>query len=290
MIEEKHGALTHRTSVCLVGLTGPPFEALRYLITHLNELQGSLEFELLSPAKDDPLVKLLLGPQPVRVDKKFNQEIKGFADRLDKRTARDEVGFKLQAARRCNYVVVSLAQLSNKFYAWDRGRTSVLALGDWERSLAPPSLVEYALALVLRLAAGYAVPKVEKAKHLATRGCVFDFNPNLQTVRLKVLNSFICSDCTKALTAAKGEQFAEDLLLLLGKTWLGDMEEPRAPAALCRKLGYDLFLTKGIQPSLFQTLSAKLQGDLVAEILKLITAVILAYLLFRLGLSAGGND
>jgi len=280
----------HRTAVCLVGIDGPSFEALRYLITHLNELQQSLEFELVAPNMDDELVQLLSGSKRIVAGEAFDNLVLGFAERQDAYNAVWEDGYKMARAASCEYVIVSLARLSNNYYAWGVGRTSLLALGNWESSFAPPSLVEYALTLIMRLAASDAVPEVENAKHLATKGCLFDFNPNLTTVRLKVLSSIICSECGKAFVKADRQRLADDLRYLLGKTWLGKSDDPLAPAGICQKLGYDLFLTRGIQPSLVQTLKVKLQGDLVSEVLKLIAAVILAYVLFRLGFSAGDEN
>lgn len=282
MADEHHRA-THRAAVCLVGMDGPAFEALRYLLTHMNELQQSLEFELVWVNPNDPLVQRLSGPQPVMMDSDLDSLVEEFAKRQDIFNASLEEGYGIAPASPCEYIILSLARLSNNYYAWGIGRTSLLALGGWDKSFAPPSLVEYALTSILRLAASDAVPQVEGAQHLATRGCVFDFNPDLHTVRLKVLNSFICSSCTKALIDAGETRLAEDLRLLLGKTWLGDAADPRAPAALCRKLGYDLFLTRGIQPTFLQSIGSQLRSGVVSELVKISGLIVATGLLIVFG-------
>jgi hypothetical protein len=276
---------TYRCGVCLIDFDGPVYEALRYLITHMNELQESLEFELVNVDSDDLLIECLTGTQPAEPTSGL---IEGFAQRQDARNRKLEDGYGLLPDNPDGYVVVSLAQLSNRHYLWGFDRTSVLALGAWNRSLAPPSLVEAIVTFILQVAGGAATPAARDRTHLGTKGCLFDFNVSLPTARYKVLNSFICRGCREAMVDAGQAQLAKDLRELLGKYWLGKATDPIAPAGICRKLGYDLYLTKGVRPTFREAAAAQLQGSWVGELLKVAGIVLAAALVLILGIKGAG--
>ena len=278
---------TYRCGVCLIGFGGPAYEALRYLITHLNELQESLEFELVYVHPADALVGRLTGAQPVAASD-LRTLIEGFAQRQDEWNRKLEEGYGLEPDNPDTYVVVSLAELSSHYYLYGFGRTAVLALGEWNRSLAPPSLVEAIVTLILRVAAGAAAPAARDRAHLGTKGCLFDFNPSLETARYKVLNSFICRGCREAMVDSGQAKLAEDLRELLGKYWLGKATDPIAPAGICRKLGYDLYLTKGVKPTFREAAAAQLQGSWASELLKVAGIVLAAALVLILGIKGTG--
>lgn len=288
---DKPAPPTYRCGVCLIGFEGPVCEALRYLITHMNELQKSLEFELVNfdpvgPADPpDTLVECLTGAQPVAPTADM---IGGFAKRQNARNREREKGYDLVANNPDFYVVVSLARLSNHHYLWSVDGTSILALGEWNRSLAPPSLVEAIVTLILQVAGGAAAPAARANTHLGIKGCLFDFNPSLQTARYKVLNSFVCRGCREAMEHAGQAKLAKHLRELLGKYWLGKATDPIAPAGICRKLGYDLYLTKGVRPTFREATAAQLQGSWVGELLKVAGIVLAAALVLILGIKGTG--
>jgi hypothetical protein len=269
---------TYRCGVCLIGFDGPAYEALCYLVTHLNELQHSLEFELVDVDSTDDLVELLLDEKAAAP---AAGPIEHFADRQDARNLALEQKHGLLPKNPDSYVVVSLALLEDHHHLWRHGRTSVLALGGWNRSLAPPSLVEVMMTHIVQVAGAAATAA---RPHLGTRGCLFDFNPGLRTARYKVLNSFICRACRDSMS----EKQEEDLRELLGKYWLGQATNPIAPAGICRKLGYDLYLTKGVRPTFREAAAAQLQGSWVGELLKVAGIVLAAALVLVLGMKGAG--
>ena len=63
------------------------------------------------------------------------------------------------------------------------------------------------------------------------------------------------------------------------------MDDPCSPACIVSKLGYDLFLTKGIKPSFSENIRALLREELTKEILKLVGGILLAFLLLKFGLT-----
>jgi hypothetical protein len=64
--------------------------------------------------------------------------------------------------------------------------------------------------------------------------------------------------------------------------WLGKLDDPRSPAGIVKKLGYDLFLTQGIKPTPLEKIRGILLDEGVKEFVKLFFAVILGILTARL--------
>lgn len=77
---------------------------------------------------------------------------------------------------------------------------------------------------------------------------------------------------------------ADDIARVLDFGWVGTTSNPHCPAAIVAKLGYDLFLTKGIQPTFVENIRSMLRDEATKEIIKLVFAILLAALLLRLGL------
>ena len=75
-----------------------------------------------------------------------------------------------------HFVFVCLASFDDNFFTCRRGSCSVLAMGSWERVMAPPTLVEFILTFLVREAAAAASSGLSRSIHLGTKGCVFDFD------------------------------------------------------------------------------------------------------------------
>ena len=257
--------------------------ATRYLILQLNGLQDSLEFEILPEPSKDPLWNLLSSRQPIAREA-VKECARGFATRyarywgdlLSQSIASESVPDHI--------VVVSLARFADNFYSTTLDRLAILALGNWKRYMAPPSLIEFISVLVVRLAIGLVDPSVRRSSHLGTRGCLWDFNPYLDEVRFKVLVGRVCPACQAALRSGPLAPLADQLPTLLSRAWLGKRDEPQSVAATCAKLGYDLFSTKGARPNVRERLTSVVQEEGAKEILKWLSAFLLAAILVWLGL------
>jgi hypothetical protein len=68
--------------------------------------------------------------------------------------------------------------------------------------------------------------------------------------------------------------------------WLGKVDDPLSPAGITRELGYNLFLTQGIKPTLWESIRATLRDEGSKELIKMIGLIIGALLLFWLGLKS----
>ncbi len=172
------------------------------------------------------------------------------------------------------------------------GKFTILALAGWQRNLAPPSLIEYILSLILRQSVALGSPSLKLSVHFGTKGCLCDFSRSLDDVRLNVMNGFVCSYCREAFKHDGLTTLADELEYVLKKDWLGNVTEPYAPARLAANMGYNLFVTKGFIMSRREKLQSLLTEQFFTQLIALIAAtiaaviagIIVAYLVLRFGL------
>jgi hypothetical protein len=258
--------------------------ALKYLVLHLNCLQRKIEFEFL-PEFDDPFLRLMESGKVVNRDQAAI-EAALFVDRCSEHLSSLGRAYQLPGDG-CvpgNFIVVTLATFHNRHYGLNGERFALMALGDWEKSMAPPSIIEMILTLVLRQAVGFLSPAFMRSRHLGTKGCLFDFTSNLADVKFKTLQGFICSDCRGVLASEGHPDLADSLEVALNRRWIRRRSLPGSPASIVSKFGYDLFVTKGLQPTMFEALFSALRRDGVKELLKIASNLLLAALLLWLGL------
>jgi hypothetical protein len=176
-------------------------------------------------------------------------------------------------------VFVSLATLDGHYYYIYEPEYSAIFLGDWNTKMAPPSILESLLTLIIREGIYALVPNTTAGlTHYATRGCVGDFNASLRDTRYKVLQGFLCSECRGSVEAAVGSEACAAWTALLGKSWIGTVADSTSPATIVKKLGYNLFLTEGFAPTYRERFLQLLQEDGTKEFLKLVSAVLAAVL------------
>jgi hypothetical protein len=182
------------------------------------------------------------------------------------------------------FVVITMARFSDEHYGLKQKEIQIQALGDWERCMAPPSIFEFIITLLLRQAASFAAPSLSKSVHLGTKGCLFDFTADLGEARYKALQAFVCSVCRDRLQGDNAAQIADEVVKALSMDWLGKLDDPHSAAGIVKKLGYDLFLTQGIKPTWTERIRGILLDEGAKEFVKFIFAVILMGLLVWLGL------
>jgi hypothetical protein len=257
--------------------------ATTYLILHLNNIQQVIEFEFLPSPEDDPFWKYLQLHVPINriragaLASQFKERYKSYWKNEISRT---------EASERVpeNIIVISLVNFLDNYYSITVDGISILALGNWKRYMAPPSLLEFILILTIRLAIGLIDPRMRSWRHLGTKGCLWDFNPYLDDVRQKILLGYVCDECRKNLENGVLAPIVPDLTHILSKTWIGNKNDPQSVASICSKLGYDLFIAKGLQPTFHETMISILQQEGLKEIIKWIFAIILAIVLVWIGL------
>lgn len=183
-----------------------------------------------------------------------------------------------------NFVVISLAKFSDEHYGLKAGHVQVQALGNWERGMAPPSILEFIIVLLMRQAASFINASLSKSVHLGTKGCLFDFTADIAEARYKALQSFVCTDCRARMHESGSPHLAHDLANVLDLNWLGVPSDPHCPAGIVANLGHDLFLTKGIKPSLWENIRSILRDEGTKQAIQIVGALLLAALLWKLHL------
>lgn len=250
----------------------------------MNTIQQTFEFELLDTSDGNGSLLKQLTPTLSSNREEVKNGIPSFLTHYEDSLNNEIKKYNLKEPLPDYYVLVTMARFSDNYYSTRKDKLSILALGNWERNMAPPSIVEFILTLIIREAISTISPSLRGSIHMGTKGCLMDFTPTLNEVRLKVFNGFICSYCQEALTKDGLTTLVPELILVLRKQWLGNIKEPNSPAGITSKLGYNLFTTKGLEPTIYENLLAKIQEEGVKQLLNIIGVVIIAILLllFRL--------
>jgi hypothetical protein len=271
-----------RIGVLLADLKDVNVPALKYLILQLNSLQRAFEFEFLPCDLEHKFIAMLAPNSQVERETTRGAVVQFLEDcRPYLQTHVTENGLKEPPPN--YFVLVTLARFSDEYYTMRKKELSVIALGNWKRKMAPPSILEFLVTLLLREAVASVSKTLRGSIHLGTKGCLFDFTFNLEDARFKVLQGFVCNHCRTGLQADGYPDLARELAVVLSKEWLGKSNDPGSPAGIVSNFGFDLFLTKGLKPTAWESFLSTIQQEGVKEILKLIGAVILAGLIVWLG-------
>lgn len=258
-------------------------EPLKYILLKLNTLQQSVEFQIFDYTASDSLLLELAKPGEINSEY-IRGRLPGLASTFAIWVKDKEREFDLAPSPPGHLVVISLARLHDNFYSLEEPGVSLQALGNWERSMAPPSILEFIVVLLMAQSARVACPALYNGRHFGTRGCLYDLTANLEDARYKALMPFICSSCGQIMGDAGAALLARDLERVLDLRWLGLPTDPHSPASILRKLGYDLFLTRGIETSISERLLALVRDEATKAVVKLAFAVLAALLLLRLNL------
>lgn len=272
-----------RLSLICADLGVLPRPAFEYLVLNLNTRQQDVEFEIISV---DPMHPFLLSMAPgstISVEE-FGERATSFIAETGKDIETASKKWGRDDGMLGRPLLISLARLDVRWYHLYEETYSALFLGDWDSTMAPPSILESLVSFVTMEGLYLTFPDdPRKLSHLQTRGCLGDFNETLRDVRYKILQGFLCHDCRSIVESGLGAERTALWTTLLSKTWLGETNETTAPANLVAKLGYNLFVTKGLAPTRTEKLLNTIQEEGVKELLKVAGAVILAGLIFYLG-------
>ena len=286
-VQLHHNHEVTRVGVILGDLGKLNVSALKYLVVHLNTLQTSFEFELHSIDTEDPLLCILRSGETADREQ-CRIMLPDFHKRIIHHLTREQKIYSLSDQTLPDgFVLITMARFSDEHYGLKSETVQVQAFGNWERHMAPPSIFEFIIALLLRQALSFAAPSLSKSVHLGTKGCLLDFTADLSEARYKALQGYICTGCRERLKNDGVSRIADEVMTVLKMDWLGKPSDPYSPAGIVAKLGYNLFLTQGISPTWREGLRAGLRDEGTKELIKLIGAVILAALLLWLGLKSG---
>lgn len=258
----------------------PDFDdsALRYFILSINSFQDAFELEFVPYDDQDRFLQPLLTSESV--DRPTSGGMLEFWDRENSLFQQVANDYDQPEEPPHYYQIISMAQFRDNYFQTSNGFLSIVALGGWRRSMAPPSILEFIQIFVLRSALFALVP--ELTSHLGTRGCVMDFSAKLSDVRQHVLLGYICHECESTIKR-RYPNLVPELREFLSKRWLGDPANPASPAAVVSKLKHDLFITKGLEPSLLERARMTLIQEGFKQIPTIIGLIVTAIVISLLG-------
>ena len=258
-------------------------EAARFLILSMNRLQRSFEYEFLPFDAGDRFLEPFCDAK--RLDR---QTVRGnvaeFLERFTGATSALSERYRLREAPPDYCVLISVATFTDNYYSMRQKGMSIMALGNWQRVMAPPSLLEFVQTLLVRESVAAISPSLRSSVHLGTKGCLCDFTPALNEVRYKVMVGFICSHCQAALESDGLSDIIPDVQLMLSKEWLGTPTDPETPAGILFHLGYDLFVTKGLRATPWEAMRSSVRQEGVKQVVSIAGALLIAALIVALGL------
>jgi hypothetical protein len=274
-----------RVGVIFCGLERANLAALKYLILETNRQQTLFQYELYEVLWNDPFLRTLGARPPIDRDE-TRDGANEFVIRCDAELNRQISDACLKESTPEYYVVISLARFRDGYFSLRQSRISVLALGNWKREMAPPSIFEAILTLLLREGVSAVSPKLRSSVHLGTKGCLCDFTNNLAEAKYKVLGAFICAHCRAALSTDVHPSAINQITRTLARGWVGSENEPGSVANTVAKLGHSLFTTKGLRATWWEKLYDTLTTQAMTQLLALLGAILLALLLAKFGLAS----
>ena len=257
--------------------------ALQYLILCLNSLQNTFQYEFY-PCEFEHSVLRKLRSGGVVNRKEFKKRVPAFLESLHAYLVKEVADYETKEQPPDYFVIYTITRFDDEYYTTRKGKLSVIALGDWERSMAPPSILEFFLTLTLRESVAAVSPSLSGSIHLGTKGCLFDFTRSIEEVRQKVLHGFVCDFCRRALDNDRWPNLADELTRVLRKEWLGRTRNPHCPASVISKLGFNLFTTKGLEPTFWESTLSLLRKEGVKQLIQIIGAIAVLALALVLGL------
>ncbi len=249
--------------------------AIKFFVLAMNKLQRSFEYEFL-PAPEHYVLSVL-NAEPVVPRDEIRPRL---ADLLEETRAKcdrynDHRGMTTRETFD-HMVVISDGMLSEEYYTMREGIVSVLALGNWDRHLKPPSLLEFIQALVVSESIAAVCPSLKGSVHFGTRGCLCDFTNSLEDARHKVLLGFMCASCRAELVKAQSEQLAKDVEMLVSKKWVGKLEDANSVTSILGKFGHRLFTTVGIKPTLWESTLTQVRSEGLKQFVEVLWKLVLA--------------
>jgi hypothetical protein len=276
---------THRIGIMLTNMPKVNISALEYLVLKLNTLQSTFEFEFLPcDLGEDKFIKLLGDHNEIDPDQVCAMSSE-FLDRYRDHLRREMGKHDLQGSLPEYYMIVTRALFSDSHYTMIDGKLSIIALGDWEHLMAPPTIYEFCLILILEEAMALISPSFNDRMHFGTKGCIGDFTPDVDDARYFVLNAFLCQSCREALAKDGFDKLADEVTNIIRKDWLGTPDEPNTPANIVKKLGYNLFTTNKLETTIWEKIRNLITEEGVKQLVNIIGVIVLTVLLLWLNLN-----
>lgn len=246
-------------------------KALGYLVLELNKQQSEFEYNFHQYEDSKEIDNLSM-----TIESNLAATLKDANDKFDKYIKKLSANYDIISNKADCLIFITTSQRNDNYYFWLSGNTAIIALGNWEKNLAPPSIIEFVLTLILQISLLY---KYNITPHIETKGCLFDFTPYLDEARYKTLVGYICQDCVEKIPKTTYLEISK----ILAMDWVGDYTDEKSPASIVRKLGFYLFRTKNFKPNFLRRLMGKIEDDGISEFIKFILYILGIIILVWLG-------
>lgn len=273
----------YRIGIVLTQLPKVNKTVLKYLILQMNKLQSTFEFEFTPVDGGDELIKKLNSKGEIEREE-VREQSSGFMVRYRSCLEGLKNDYKLVESPPEQLIILSLARFSDNYYSMVEGKIAILALGNWQKWMAPPTIYEFFMTFVLRASISLVCPSLSGSMHLGTKGCLCDFTLDLPEARFKTLNAFVCEHCRRLLIEDGYENLADDVTNILAKEWLGKPDQPNTPANIIKKMGYNLYITRGLEPTKAEKFLNFIQEEGIKQLINIIGVILIAVLLLWLNL------
>jgi hypothetical protein len=119
-----------------------------------------------------------------------------------------------------------------------------------------------------------------QAANFTTKGCLFDFTANLPDARNLALIGDLCPGCKAAVRNKHGQGVLQEFAKLTDRKWLGKVGEPDSVVTILKKaFKFDVYIAKGLTPSLSEKAWSTRTTSGVNQVLVIIGTVIAALLI-----------
>lgn len=262
--------------------------ACEYLILSLNREQSVFEFEVHTPESftHGPDLRGKVDFDSDKIFYQFKDRLSLYQSEIYKITSDPNNIFENDRASLAEYSIAIIEKkVKDEFYYVSEGKLAIISIGDWKKKYAPPSVLEFLLSTAIGAAVNFLDPKEQISVHIASRGCLFDYNNSLETARYSVLIKHICNSCAERITELLGKDFLQQIKKIVNRDWIGNPKQFGSVAYnLKRVFQYDLVKTKGFKASLVEKTLHKL-SDVFAESIKNIFLAIVILFLSAMGLT-----
>ncbi len=271
--------------VCIGFLDCPRLntDAATYLLLTQNTIQDQFEFSVVDLDAYTEQIKL----EPVNVkqvvsDAEYAMRSKRAISVFDQHVKTEMSKYAKQVDKNAKWIIITEVGFVGDFFMSMVPGVVLLSVANWKRSMAPPSLLEF----ILRQSQSALMFQLNlDLNHSETKGCLGDFSDNLADAKQHVLIGYICSSCHRQIEKKHGKDSLEALKKLLDRSWIGSADDYTSIASIMKKtFAYDLYVTKGYTPTIFEKAKDVFLTGGTQEIVKTIGYIVLAYLLLKLGL------
>jgi hypothetical protein len=169
------------------------------------------------------------------------------------------------------------------YYAWgdENDKLAVVTIAHWQRNFAPPSVLEFILQCIQRYCLRMTYPPAV-GSHYPTRACIWDFNANLEDVRLGILVGYLCSACSEELSAVISAAELDAIKQFIKNDWIGRTEDLGTVASNLKRIyRYDLDRTRGLSPSFWDLLIQGMTSEAAKWIVPFVLGALVTWFLAR---------